>query len=136
MQNDRKITMSQAIGEATLEAMKKDDTIFVIGEGVMRDTQILVTRQRPAIEGRQRSSRPINRTCTTQKQGEPELAWSSQNQSEKENRNELDFIWVSGALNPTKICMLPDECWRVPSLKSLEKLVTIKEFAKIVWVTW
>ncbi len=43
MQNDRKITMSQAIGEATLEAMKKDDTIFVIGEGVTDPKKIFGT---------------------------------------------------------------------------------------------
>ncbi len=43
MQNNKKITMSQAIGEATVEAMEKDNGIFVIGEGVTDPKKIFGT---------------------------------------------------------------------------------------------
>ena len=43
MQNNRKITMSEAIGEATTQAMEKDDSIFVIGEGVTDPKKIFGT---------------------------------------------------------------------------------------------
>ena len=43
MQNNKKITMSQAIGEATVEAMEKDNSIFVIGEGVTDPKKIFGT---------------------------------------------------------------------------------------------
>ena len=45
MPKDRIITVSEAINEATIMAMKKDKKVFVIGEGVNDPKEILEQRK-------------------------------------------------------------------------------------------
>ena len=45
MPKKRILTVSQAINEATIMAMKKDNSVYVIGEGVNDPKEILVQQE-------------------------------------------------------------------------------------------